>query len=109
MSRPRSPRLLSDTAAAFLTVVCIVCIAAVWIMPRPAAAATAAEGRTACRLITGPARLHCTPALEDPALVPASATAPAGIQGGHLWLLLFSTAAVASAVALATVNGRHRR
>ncbi|MFD8078240.1 hypothetical protein ACFV3E_36935 [Streptomyces sp. NPDC059718] len=98
--------------------VLIACTVAAWVLPRPTAAATpgsVAVGQNAtvtasareagdgpCDLIAGPARAYCESQTGSPVASAESASA----QG--LWLVGFSTAAIAAAVALAVTASRGR-
>ncbi|MEU4095917.1 hypothetical protein [Streptomyces sp. NPDC026673] len=98
--------------------VLIACSVTTWVLPRPSAAAPpgpVAVGQNAtvtasaweagdgpCNLIVGPARAYCEPQPGSPV-----ASAESGSAQG-LWLVGFSTAAIAAAVALAVTAGRGR-
>lgn len=95
------------------------CIAAAWALPRPTSAATpdpTAVGQTItvtasaqglgdgpCDLIAGPARSYCRPHQAG-----SSVAVSGGAPGQGLWLVGFSTAAIAAAIGLAVTAG-HRR
>ncbi|WP_407842134.1 hypothetical protein ACE1OC_43050 (plasmid) [Streptomyces sp. DSM 116496] len=110
MTRTNGIRLLLVTAATLLLLTCTV---AAWALPhtRPTAPAslTASAAGKPCGRIIGPARDYCmrntspsvaaAPAPERAALWP-------GVRDARAGLLLFSTAAVAAAIALVSTAGR---
>lgn len=117
MNRPSRLRvwlLLAGTTVLVL----IACTVAAWVLPRPTTATSSspvavgqnvtvtASAREAgdgpCDLIAGPARVYCEPQIGSPVASVESGSA----QG--LWLVGFSTAAIAAAVGLAVTAGRRR-
>ncbi|MCX4515929.1 hypothetical protein OHA27_38080 [Streptomyces sp. NBC_01619] len=95
------------------------CIVAVWVLPRPTAGvvrhspaatdAAAAGGDDPCDLIVGPARDYCHTSTPTPSAGAAPAAATAGgreLDDQAAWLLVFSTAAISSGIALASTVGR---
>ncbi|MFF3950517.1 hypothetical protein ACFYYN_37775 [Streptomyces sp. NPDC001902] len=116
MKRDCSQRRLLLAGTTVLVI--IACTVAAWVLPRPTAAAipepvavgqnvtvtaSAREvGDGPCDLIAGPARTYCGPQ-------PSSSIAISKSRSGQrLWLVGFSTAAIAAAVGLAITSG-HRR
>ncbi|WUD70283.1 hypothetical protein OG937_45925 [Streptomyces sp. NBC_00510] len=100
---------------AVTVLVLVACLAAAWALPRPTAAATtgpsgqtvsvvasSATGQGPCDLIAGPARAYCGPQAGT------SVAVSGGASGQGLWLVGFSTAAIAAAVALTVTAGRRR-
>ncbi|MGI5255636.1 hypothetical protein [Actinacidiphila glaucinigra] len=105
-------RLLLSAATVLIL---IGCTTAAWLLPRPVEASeggampqrtatvTVAGSASPCELIAGPARAYCT-ASES-----GSNTASVVGRGAQGWWLLgFSTAAIAAAVALIVTTGRDR-
>lgn len=115
MIRTNGARLLLVTAVTLLLLTCTV---AAWALPhtRPTApAATESVSALAvgepCQLVIGPARDYCTrntsqSAAAAPAPVPERAGLWSGVPDARAGLLLFSTVAVAAAIALVSTAGR---
>ncbi|MFF4748162.1 hypothetical protein [Streptomyces sp. NPDC001268] len=87
----------------------IACTVAVWTLPRPAT-----TSGDPCDVIAGPARTYC---LSEEAVVPEparedaqeGAAAPSRAGEHEALLLMFSTAALGSGIALAAMSGRSAR
>ncbi|MET9879261.1 hypothetical protein ABZZ36_32235 [Actinacidiphila glaucinigra] len=105
-------RLLLSAA---IVLVLLGCTTAAWLLPRPVVASpsgampqgtatvTVAGSASPCELIAGPARAYCTASESG-----SRTTSAAGRGAQGWWLLGFSTAAIAAAVALIVTTGRHR-
>lgn len=113
MTRTNGVRLLLVAAMALLLLTCTV---AAWALPhtRPSTPPGGAASSTAavddrCRWIIGPAHDYCTSAIGEPTdtVRPThrAAIGPAGLDG-RSGLLLFSTLAIAGAIALVSTAGR---
>ncbi|MET7621952.1 hypothetical protein [Streptomyces sp. NPDC005408] len=114
---PARTRLFLCVATGILLLACTV---AAWVLPRPlvgaervatATPATTSVREDPCDLILGPARNNCTPhnAEKTEPVAAAASTSPSGDEQA-LWLLLFSTVAIAAAIGLAiTTTGRSTR
>lgn len=101
-----------------VTLLLLTCTVAAWALPhtRPTAPGAAAyvsapAAGEPCRLIIGPARDYCTrntsqSAAAAPVPVPERAGLWPGVLDARAGLLLFSTAAVAAAIALVSTAGR---
>ncbi|MEV6683914.1 hypothetical protein AB0N28_00935 [Streptomyces sp. NPDC051130] len=111
MTRTTNLRLLITAA---MTLMLLTCTVAAWAMPHtrphvsPGQAAGVAAVGDRCHLIAGPARDVCRSAPEpvtSPRPAAAAAVWPAALDGSTV-LLLFSTVAVAAAIALVTMAER---
>ncbi|WP_406278312.1 hypothetical protein OHT93_36860 [Streptomyces sp. NBC_00191] len=115
-----------STAARSRLVLCVAtgilllaCTVAAWVLPRPivgaepvdiATSATASVREDPCDLIVGPARDSCSrPAVETTEPVAAAVSTSPTDDEQALWLLLFSTVAIAAAIGLAITTGRSHR
>ncbi|MEV6400213.1 hypothetical protein AB0M39_36435 [Streptomyces sp. NPDC051907] len=112
-SRAAGIRLLLCMATGILLLVCSV---AAWTLPRPdtgthrqtgqVGVGPAAVADDPCALVVGPAHEYCRPAAERTG--PAAAPRRGGGEQ-TLWLLLFSTTALAAGIGLALTTGSPRR
>lgn len=90
------------------------CTVAVWTLPRPAGASAppprpATTSGDPCEVIAGPARTYCPSAVPEPAREDTQAAAPSRAGEHEALLLMFSTAALGSGIALAAMSGRSAR
>lgn len=110
MKTPLTVRLLTLATGLLL----IACTVAVWTLPRPAGASAppprpATTSGDPCDVMAGPARTYCPSAAPGPAREDAHAVTPSRAGEHRVLLLMFSTAALGSGIALAAMPGRSAR